>query len=535
VRFEDGTPLVDVPLSLWGESEIVSRTDAEGRFHLHGDWMAERMLYVRKDGEYRLLLGAPVRMVADQRVEVDVTMERGMDVTSLVTDATTGAPIPGVEVVLRRPGQQEVQAVAAFADTDAEGHFRFEYLPRVLYTLALSHPGHQASQVKLDLATDPWPERLTLSPSRPFVVEIRGLPPEAAGEVVSWMLDRPDSFEVVEGGTTRRTGYQMSWDGKSEIDAQGRLTLDAPPAGRYHLTLFTSTWVPRTERDVEIPEGPVPPLVVTLPASARVSGVVVDSHERPLGDLGISIGSARTVRTDAAGRFESPSVPSGEQSVRLRTGEASVLIGSVVVPSAGALETRIAVAGSAAIEGQVLVGGTPVTSPGEAGLWLWDVATRRQVAEANVDAYGRFRIPFLTPGEYRLVAFGGYFLPEARLVQVAEGETRDVGPIRCVQPRFPVRLLFPPDVTIPPQVGVWAQDSSSPPGTVALPSQDVGGERWAVSVRVERDSDGKSWLLGLPPGSWRLRFTAEGFLPATVDLLVRPGDVPSLEVRLERR
>ena len=32
----------------------------------------------------------------------------------------------------------------------------------------------------------------------------------------------------------------------------------------------------------------------------------------------------------------------------------------------------------------------------------------------------------------------------------------------------------------------------------------------------------------------RLRFTAEGVLPSVVELLVRPGDVPSLEVRLER-
>jgi hypothetical protein len=472
-------------------------------------------------------------MLPDQRVDVDVTIERGVDVASVVTDEGSGDPVAGVEVVLRRPGLQNVQAVAGFATTDAEGRFRFEYLPKALYTLALTHAGHQARQVKFDLAKEPWPERLALPRARAWTVELRGVPKEAAGEVVSWTLERHDQFEMVDGAM-HRTGDRFSIDGSTALDEGGRLAIEAPPAGRWNLLLFESAVAPRAERTVEVPEtGPVPPVVIPVEPRTGVAGTLVDAEGRPLPSVGIRIGSAASVRTDAAGRFEIRSVPVGSQPVLLRHGEANVTVGSLDVPASGLRDARVTVRGSAVIRGRVLIDDKPPASSWTTSITLRRTASRDAVARAHGDAYGKFSMPFLEPGAYTLVVFSGDVLPLGRTVRVAAGEVLDVGILRPALPRFPVRFHVPPGATLT-AVGVVVQAANSPPDSGLLASVDVGGESWLISARVQRDDAGGAWLLGVPPGAWRLRFTADGFRESVVELSVRPGDVPSIDVRFER-
>jgi hypothetical protein len=62
-------------------------------------------------------------------------------IAGIITDASTGAPIPGVQVQFNSPSQ------AATATTDAKGHFVVLSLPPDNYTLTLVKPGYDTRAV----------------------------------------------------------------------------------------------------------------------------------------------------------------------------------------------------------------------------------------------------------------------------------------------------------------------------------------------------------------------------------------------------
>jgi beta-lactamase regulating signal transducer with metallopeptidase domain len=133
----DGRPLRDAPVSLVLEDPLVGTswnppilTDKDGRFRFD-DLAADRDGYVvrlkfRKDYQ-------PVRATLQSGgAPIEIQVERGRRLEGQVVEASTGRPIPGVEMFAMTYTPGDPKSVRRFdpeSVTDEEGRFRFSNLP----------------------------------------------------------------------------------------------------------------------------------------------------------------------------------------------------------------------------------------------------------------------------------------------------------------------------------------------------------------------------------------------------------------------
>ncbi len=527
ITFEDGTPVAGVTVALWGSSAIAAETDAQGRYHIHADWVHARSVYLwlgRDDQpEYLgLILSTDVKMRNGELVLRDIRVKRGLDLKARVVDARTREPIEGASVVLRCQPLRQGQASSGFYRTGADGSFHFPYVPRGVYTVELACEGYEGSVEAFDLTYGRLPTELTLLASRPFVIQFENLPPSAIGTTVSVDLSRMDqtAFSVMTDATVAR---------------DGTLRVDAPEAGRYRLTLFRSSHLPRLERDVEIPEGRLEPLVWRLPSGAHVVGSLRDAEDEPIVDAQVSIGGAAgSPKTDDEGAFAFSYVPTGERTVKVHVGTAWLNIGRVTVGSSGTVRADLRAAGSCALTGRFLVGGTPVMWT-EGGLKIRDLNADREIATARPDKTGGFRVPLLPAGTYEIHAWCSRGAPKKVQVVVANGDVKDVGAIDLVAfERVPVRFVLPNGGTVPDQISVQAFDPAELPKRVPAFALSDGEKLW-MAPYLTREADGVAWVERLTRGRVRIEFVAEGFETAAIDVEVRRGMSEPIAVQLEAK
>ncbi|MEZ6006510.1 MAG: sigma-70 family RNA polymerase sigma factor [Planctomycetota bacterium] len=524
IRFSDGTPLVGARIALWGSSKVVGTTDAQGRFHVHADWVGPRSVYLRLGRDDQpdylgLILSSQVAMRAGELVMRDIELDRGIDLESRVVDGYTGKPLEGVKVVLRRqPLGGLQQARSGFLETDVEGRFRFPYVPHAGYTLALSREGYQAVQRTFELPDDALPAELSIDPSQVLQIQFQNLPDGAVGTEVRCDLARTD-------------GSYFSVSFTRTIERDGSLRLDAPEPGTYHMTVFRSSHLPRLERDLTVPEGRLAPVIWRLAPSARVVGTVSDHLGEPLAGARVDIGtSSAAEKTKADGSFEIPYVPAGTQTARVRVDGASVVFGSVEV-AAGVARIDLRAPGSAAIDVRVLVAGVPLDAT-HGGVSVRD-AKGAEVASARPEAGGKAHVPLLAAGSYDVLVWSGSAEPYFQEVQLPGGQRMDLGTVdlRALQ-KVPLRLVVPRGSTLSPSgLAVRVLD----PDTGEALALRRGTMTFGVMAYVSPDDEhaDRAWVSGLPARHVRLELSSNDFRPATLDVEVKPGLTEPFEVRFE--
>jgi hypothetical protein len=167
---------------------------------------------------------------------------------------------------------------------------------------------------------------------------------------------------------------------------------------------------------------------------------------------------------------------------------------------------------------------------GGLGIFLDDPRTGSRVAETRADEEGRFRLRWIPPGQYVGTFWGGGCVPARRDVRV-HPSVEDIGTVDLQAfERVPLRLRVR-DGEPPVVVAVSASDVDRPglPATVDL----GGGHRWLLRPCVVGDDVGPS-LRGLPAGTYRLVFRAEGFAAAEVVVRIDRRHERPVEVALER-
>jgi len=511
LHFEDGTPVKGVKVALWGSSPVEDVTDEEGAFHLHGDWAADRTLYIKGEQKYDAVLLKHVAMKADELVRVAFTIKRGHELKGGVRSAADDTPIVNTLVVLRRPGSRsndDVQAGYASHRTDENGRFHFRYLPAASYTVELGEPGFEAWLGRVEIGAETPDADYRLKRSRPFQVVFEGLAAEAEGTVVSWMFQRMDPGAP-----------HYSPDGKSKLGPGGTLRLDAPPAGKWQLLLFRSKFTDRVERHLEVGESQDGPLVIPREITARVEGVLRNFRGKPLADTRIQIGRSVGLRTNAEGRFVIARSPLGKQSVWAMFGTGWVTLPGVDVASAGTIQLELTMPGSATLKGRVL---KKRTQHGNGTLRTLD-SGRPQVAMAVPDSHGNFEIPHLAAGRYEFVWTQSGAEPVRHKVDLRAGSTLDLGDIASVAlPRVPVEVSVPRGATRPLLLKM----------KYVMPAG--GGNRsvhYAGGIRL--DAEGRGAITTVHAGTWRLQFSAAPFADVEVDVTVVEGENETLTISLE--
>lgn len=362
LTFDDGKPFAHAKVALWGTPQVTAETDDEGKFHIHGDWVGDRDLtLLGTDGSVVGL--APVEMVADTRVAVEITIIRGVTVSGTVSEAVTLTPIVGAKVKVRRPGahsKNSMQAGFCFGASDAEGQFRFEHVPGATYHLEVAAPGHQADGRDFVVARDDPKLDVQLAVARVLTVRLTNAPVAAIGTTVQWMIQSDGSAP---------SGSNFSLKGKAVLAAPGELRLDAPPPGEYELTLFEGKFLPRLEKSLKIADGVTAEVTIAVPAGASIDGTLLGRDGKPISGTPVRVGESPVVRTDAAGRFRIEQAASGKQPIWIGggLGSLSLRVGEVDVGASGASAVIVTAPGSASIS-------LKLVRPGDMGLVMLSTA-----------------------------------------------------------------------------------------------------------------------------------------------------------------
>ena len=492
IRFDDGSPLAHCKLSLWGTPAVMGETDDQGRFHIHGDWVYDRVLCVRGDDEsYYMGLGT-ARMKADEVVELDLTIQRGFMLEGIITRAGTDEPVAGAAVHFRRRDDGREQARFGLVNTDRAGRFRFEYMPKATYDVDVTSPGLEPKLVALDLGGDRT-LALALKPARALIVKFEALPPAWAGATIHLMIQRMDE-----------AAFTSSFERK--IDDMGEVYVDAPPPGRYRAELIPARGAPLprlTESKLIIREQEPPRLVFEIPAGSSVVGSVVLPDGTPYRGALLSFdeGDYET-RADQSGAFSFSFVAAGANRLLLGgSGSWQLALDDLEIRASGSIRHDIQLHGTASVKGRLVT---------DAVSWSFHVELfragdkERFHARAWPEGNGEFSLPHVEAGEYRLRATARDVAPIERDIALVQGEQLDLGDLVTIAfPRVAVRLKLPVDRKLPRHIWVMAdKDGTTHHG------------------KIEFDANGEGHLTGLAPGTYELSLSPNGFKPQTVTVTI---------------
>jgi protocatechuate 3,4-dioxygenase beta subunit len=185
-------------------SSVVSTPD--GTFEISG--LPDPPYNVR--AEHASYAPSPAVHVTDPTQSVQLTLDAGQPVTGTVLDRSSGEPIAGARLSLRRGGQSDR------VDTDRQGRFEFRRVARGAYQLLADAPGH-LSQTR---AVEVEGER-RLAPEVEFELDPAG---SLSGEVVDRIGAPVWNAEVA-------VGDPPDWAHAVRTDHEGHFVLRELPAG----------------------------------------------------------------------------------------------------------------------------------------------------------------------------------------------------------------------------------------------------------------------------------------------------------------
>lgn len=286
--------LVELVATRTGESPPLARatTGADGRFVLTG--LPDEVLALWADSESGIALD---NAVSPGNTAVKLTMAEGRVITGTVV-GTARKPVAGALVTAIFARQSRFFDVVA----DAKGHFRIGPIPAGGYALVATAESLLPHHSRVSEEDDDEVE-LTLSVPRLLsgVVIQDGVPVAGA--------------EVKLSGQHRKR--------KVITDAKGLFRFERLRAGAYELSASTKLAAGTLTAKVS-PAEDFTTAKIELGSAAAWSGVVVDEAGRPVETATVSVmrsaggGDWVSAKSDAAGHFELPSVPSGDYRVYVR-------------------------------------------------------------------------------------------------------------------------------------------------------------------------------------------------------------------------
>jgi hypothetical protein len=418
----------------------------------------------------------------------------------------------------------------ATATTQVDGTFELLHLSRGRHRLRASRAGHGAAWSEtIDLSAGDATD-LTLRLVQPGALEGRvarddGTPWPGAIVVASW-IDTSGSFS---GRSCLNYGF-------ASADVLGRYAIEDLPPGQYVVLNVLegrepgSTQVPRVQ-NVRVEAGVR--TRVDLPGSdsgTAVEGTLVASDGTPLGDLDVTFapktregGDWKSTRSRADGRFDFPSLPPGSYVICVggNLGAELAFQGEIEVPAVPIFRYTVR-AGSGVLRGRVLDAGTGEGVPSSVIILEIESADGRTcVGRVVSDAQGRYVLPRLLRGKYRVIAYSA----TRRLGQEAsEGVSIGEDASETVL-----------DFQLRPGAGLLVKvidGDGRPVAGAVLRFLDAHGSSFTFSPEDRTDPKGLLRILGIHPGSWTIRASSESFESSSTAIDLVADEESTVEITL---
>ncbi len=450
-----------------------------------------------------------------QDAEIRASVPDGAELSGIVTDARTKAPVGGALlriVTAVKDGPSYVCSVA----TEADGAFRLLVPKGAAREIAVKAAGYA-----------PWPSPRE---SGRVLGQLKGLSSGTtpvlltvaleAGAAVSGRITQKETREALPGVSLlfrhRRGGPSLN----ATSDDEGRYVLEHANPGRYQVTVETPGWFPEQPLELDLPGGRAEPIAydIALLGARSLEGLVVMDAGAPVQGARVWLtGGGQLVRSArSAGRpLETFSGPRGTWQIhdvpphlvvavraQLGTLEALPVFANMKQPPAGPL--KLTLSGTVNLAGRVLDQGNGEPVPNaRVQLVAKGPPWGREGRNVTTDAQGAFRIEGLIPGDFEAVPRRGDYLasqPRTLTLSADDAEER-------------VELALDPGLVLAGEVNDTSGRALA--GTVVADGLPDG-----LTSPIRRsqplDAEGRFRLTGFPPGSYRLRVSAKGFKGQTV-------------------
>lgn len=480
------------------ESTARATTDESGAYllsDLAGEWVdlvAEAPGFA--PGRLSRLPVASDAGVADLGV---ITLHPGARLEGEVVDGD-GEPVAGVALQAtpkqaagnaRVLGAPQGEEVARLASTGADGRFEIGGLPAgTTVDLTARKSGYRVTRVAgVEVPTE-RPLRLVLEPGAQVsgqVVDGGGGPIE--GATVHLLPAGPGA-----GDASAR--FRVPILSAEPTEAGGEFLISGIEPGSYEVAATADDYLPASLPGLELgPRERRGGIVLRLQTGAVLEGTVVDEEGRPLPQVALFVDptasalstlAAAGAATDASGRYRLGGLAAGEATLHLMVDgfpreTHTIEIRPGVQQRDFVLRRGVSVSGRVVDEEGVGVGGAwlllaPPDGPGASGHTM-----------SAPD--GRFRIPSVAPGAYRLmVQTQGFHVP-------SESLPLEVGDL----PIEGLEVVLSRGATISGRVvGVEAAQMA---GVQVTAADGAGQTAWATL-----DARGGFEMKGLAPGTWRV-------------------------------
>ena len=505
VTDEAGTPLAQAEVTVMGREMEAMRSRSsvrvapghawsaeDGTFTITGVDPGEAAMIVRKEGY------VPLRkaIVAEDSLNVDVRLARGLSLTGIVTRGGKGVAGAHIAASTAAFGEQYQPTVSR-----DDGRFTLRGLVAARYTISVNADDAQtevrnvdpSKEKELVISLDPKPRGIVFG-------NVAGIPPTLGGKYV------------------RRVVMVQSPDGGVEgtIDEAGNYRIENAPLGEVNVIAYLQAAPDTTRssvrRTVELLAGQPLRVDLELTGNVTVSGRITHEGRGLAGaHIGFSSndGTVASAVTREDGAYELALPSPGRYHVYARAEQIADRHFSTVREVRGGDRIDIELR-------EVVLEGTVV-----------DAETRQPIAHAVItlgpalgatyaasemqtDAQGRFRMASSSSGAQRLTASApGY----AYSVQQVSSTT--------------THYLFALTKVAALEVRVSDARSGTPLDAHFVVNESEGGG--FVPVRHDRSTDGTTYRFSLVPGKYKLIVVVQGYPTRVVDVSA-PG---TIEIKME--
>ncbi|MCU1285441.1 MAG: Kelch domain protein [Acidobacteriales bacterium] len=340
--------------------------------------------------------------------------------------------------------------------------------------------------------------------------------PATFGFGQSIFLSTPDAANVGQvtfirlGSVTHSFDMDQRFISLSFTAAPGGLNINTPtnpniaPPGNYMLFIVSAAGVPSVAKIVQIGTNLSPPPV------GSIMGQVTDSATGPLSGATVSFNGGTTT-TDASGNYTLANVPTGSvQLTASLTGYQNLTQSVAVTADTKATANFALVAGTSSGTGSV---SGHVTS--SSGASLADAQVSFDGGSATTDAAGSYNLPTVPDGNIHITASLNGYQSSARIVAVTQGA------------QSTANFVLTPNAPPPPSTGTIS-------GMVTKLSngQVIAGTIKYGAATATSGSTGSYNFTAVPPGTYTVTASANGYLPRSLSTAVTAGANSTLNFQL---